>query len=372
MVDVIKDVLKKCSFLVFFVRKVRCLIQNLSEKSYKNRINKFLKSDIIVHLMFNDKFIKPFVDFINENFDQNKHIILCKRWFDFPFPNGKNVFEIKSYKFINFQNVKKIICHSLFDNEVVELLYQNKELLIKANWAMWGGDLYDANRDEKNDYVRSHFPVYIGACDKEIVRSKYNSQANVIDAGGYIFPIKKKMLDDALMKESNKDSIYIQINNSADESTIEILYKLEKFKDNNILIRTILSYGNLEFRDEIIDVGRKLFGKKFEYLDVYLSPEEYAKYISKNDILILNQKRQQGVGNIKAFLYLGKKVFIRQDVSTYTFFREMGIEIFNTMELERLCFTDFVKNKTAEINKAKIMKFFDAEYLAKSWKCVFD
>ena len=358
----LKSILKKCSILVILVKKNRVF-----------KINRLLKNDKIIHLMFNDKFIKPYVDFLNDFFDSKKNIVLCKRWFsDYPFPTGSNVFEINSYEYIKLNISKKIICHSLFDNEIIDIFYRNKKLLNKASWIIWGGDLYDAKRDEKNDYVRSHFSEYIGLCDKEIIISKYNKNANVIGSGGYLFPITKKMLDSVISKEKRSDAIKIQINNSSDESTIDILYKLEKFKNENIIIRTILSYGDLKVKEEIINVGLKIFRNKFEYLDTYLSPENYAKYIAENNILILNQKRQQGVGNTKAFLYLKKKVFIRSDVTTYKYLRDMGIEIYDTKEILNLSYNDFIKNDFECQNKKIIERHFDLEYLAKTWKNILE
>ena len=41
--------------------------------------------------MYNDKFNKPFVDFLNANFNKNEHMILCckKHSVDlYPFPEG--------------------------------------------------------------------------------------------------------------------------------------------------------------------------------------------------------------------------------------------------------------------------------------------
>ena len=53
--------------------------------------------------MFNDKFNKPYVDFLNKNFGKNEHLILCKKWFsEHPFPLGENVIEIK-------KQVRKVI-----------------------------------------------------------------------------------------------------------------------------------------------------------------------------------------------------------------------------------------------------------------------
>ena len=103
----IRAILKKNKGLVFLVKKKRLIVKNIKQFFLAQKIKYRIKSDTIVHLMFNDKFNKPYVDFLNEYFDSKQHIVLCKRWFTHPFPTGKNVFEIETLKNINLKNVKK-------------------------------------------------------------------------------------------------------------------------------------------------------------------------------------------------------------------------------------------------------------------------
>ncbi len=365
----IKDFLKNNKLLVELVYKIRLVKTKMLNHTTIKKINHAINSNSIIHLMFNDKFNKPYVDFLKEYFDSKQHIVLCKRWFNFPFPFGTNVFEVSTFKNIHFQRCKKIICHSLFDSEVIDLLYCNKKLLKKTSWVVWGGDLYNSIRDDKNDYVRSNFSQYLTGIDQQIIKNKYNKNAECVDVGGYLFPITKKMLDNAEKKTNKKNCTVVQINNSSDKSTIEIFHLLEKFKNENIIIRTIVSYG--EYKNEVIKEGLKIFGEKFEYLDSYLDPQDYAFYISNSDILILNQSRQQGVGNTKAFLYLKKKVFIRSDVSTYTYLHNNNIHIYDTLEIKNMSFDDFTKNDYADVNKIYVNKYFDLKFLSKTWAKAF-
>lgn len=345
----------------------------------KIKINQCLKKYKYIHLMFNDKFNKPFVDFLNRNFDNNEHLILCKKFFDeFPMPEGNNVFEIKSLKGLdlNKNNIKKIICHSLFDNELIEYFYNNKKLLsAKTYWMIWGGDLYNSVIDKKNDFVRQNFKGYIsdtnGDCD--VVKKKYNiSNAEFYEAG-YTFPITLEMFNNDNKYIKIDDCIKIQINNSCDKSTLEMLGILSKFKDETIKIKTILSYGQLEYKNEIIKKGTEIYGEKFEYLDKILSPNEYAKYISNNNILILNQDRQQGLGNSFAALHFGTKLYIKSDITTFKHFIQNNCKIFDTNKIKNMNFEEFInidiKTKNNNINNST--KFFTDEYLKELWYPIF-
>lgn len=341
------------------------------------KINNFVSKHKYVHLMFNDKFNKPFVDFLNRNFNPKEHIILCKRWFqEHPFPEGNNVIEIEKLKYFNFKKTEKIICHSLFDGDLVNYLYKHQDILkSKAYWMIWGGDLYNAPKDEINDFVRANFKGYISDTDGdcEVAMEKYNSNPQTYNAG-YTFPITKEMIEEAKKSKNQKDYIQIQINNSCDISTLEMLDVLSKFKDENIKITTILSYGQIKFKEEIINKGKAIFEDKFEYLDNYLAPQEYAQILAQNDILILNQNRQQGIGNCFSNLALGSKVFIKSEITTYNHFNSKGIKIFDTNEIKNMSFGEFIlySKDIKQNNMQKSSIFFDDKYLGNLWEGVFN
>ena len=336
------------------------------------RINKLILKYKFVHIMFNDKFNKPFVDFLNNHFNSTEHLVLCKRFFsETPFPQGDNVIEISSLKGLRFETNQKLICHSLFDAELVDYLYKHPNILTeKAYWAIWGGDLYQAKRDEKNDFVRSHFKGYLTDVDTEVAKKQYNLAEKPFYCIHAIFPISKNTIQNITKKR--KDFTQIQINNSCDESTLQMLDVLAKFKEENIKITTILSYGKLEFKDEIIQKGRNIFKDKFEYLDTRLAPQEYALHLAQNDLLILNQNRQQGVGNTVASLALGNKVFIKSEISTYSKLKNFGLTVFDTNEIAKLNFDCFITNPCAKSNQERAMMFFDDEYKASLWRTVFN
>ena len=382
----LKHGILKVSMKLFSIDKVDNSIKinffgikiSYTRKLYK-KINKVIKNYKYVHIMYNDKFNKPFVDFLNRNFHSEEHLVLCQKVFEdkepTPFPVGDNVYEFDRIDRINLHagNIDKLIFHGLFQDQVINKLSDEPNLLKKSYWLIWGGDLYNAQRDEKNDYVRKNFKKFgVGiVSDMDFYRRQYNDDKEFIKIS-YIFPLKKEMLDKCIRKPG--DTIKIQINNSADDSTLEILDKLAIFKDKNIQVRTILSYGKLEFRDQIIRKGNELFGEKFEYLDTLLSPEEYSSYIAQNDIFILNQNRQQGVGNALANVYLGNKVFIRSDISTSRHFNDERIRIFDTAMIGDMDFADFINfpETVKGNNKKEIEKYYDEEYLKFLWDKLFN
>ncbi|GAB0172033.1 hypothetical protein NHP164001_00460 [Helicobacter trogontum] len=346
-------------------------------RSIKKRYQKIIASYALrrykyVHLMFNDKFNKPFVDFLNKHFNKKEHLVLCKRSFsEFSFPEGSNVIEVMDYSGLDFScnNIEKIICHSLFDEELINLLYTKCSLLDKSYWMIWGGDLYGAVRDEKNDFVRKHFRGYLGDLDKEYALRTYDMQGRFYKAF-YLFPISARDLDNVSKKES--DCVTIQVNHSSDMSTLEMLDILGRFKDNNIVIRTVISYGDIQYNDQIVARGKEIFGDKFEYLDTFLNPVQYAQYLAQNDIFILNQADQQGFGNTLASLYCGTKVFIRSQSSVYDYLNNNGCYIYNSEDIANLDFCQFVLNPHSNINKKEVReKYYNENYIAHLYRELF-
>lgn len=361
----------RIEFIQEFIDKIR-------GKNKVKQINKAINLYRFIHIMFNDKFNKPFVDFLNRNFDAKEHLVLCKRWFnEFPFPQGENVIEIQTLKKLNFTNAEEIFCHSLFDNELVEYLYNHQDILKeKAYWLIWGGDLYEAPRDEKNDFVRENFRGYITDVDgdRAVLEKRYTTRKNKkFYHATYTFPVTLDMIDKAKKSLKKRNATIIQINNSCDDSTLEMLDILSKFKDENIIIKTILSYAKLEFKEQIIDKGSAIFGDKFEFIETILSPQEYAKYVSENDVLVLNQNCQQGLGNSFLALVFGAKLYIRSEISTYDYLISNGNKVFDSTKIAQMDFTEFIAidKETKQNNIQNSSKFFSDEYAKNLFEKVF-
>lgn len=350
----------------------------VKDKKAPEKINERLLHAKIVHIMHGEKFDKPFVNMINRHFNIKDHLFLCSNDFVYNpqdwIPDSENTLIVNDLSNIrlDYPNIEKIICHSLIRPDLVDKLYNEPELLKKSYWEIWGLDLYDGKHDLKNSFVRRNFKGYINKSDEEYARKKYGMKGKFFDAF-YNFPISKEMLDS--VKEENHDYVRIQINNSCDMSTFPMLKVLSKFKKENIRLMNILSYeqyGNMSYKDKIIKKGTKFFGEKFEYIERWLSPKDYVNLLAQNDILIFNQDRQQGVGNILASIYLGKKIYIKKNVSVNKYFNERGVKIFNTEDIKWSSFKQFKKFEEREQNIKNVAKYLDENFLASLWNTVFE
>ena len=368
------------------------------------------KNTKYLHIMHNDKFIAPYIDYIDKNFDSNEHLFLIiggvsqdkiiipvkenikniiinyktknKYWKYLIYLIKLPYFYIQLLKFFRKAKVEKIFFHGLFDVRLIPFLYVFKGFLKKSYWIIWGGDLYCyQNRKKKlinklyyklENYVKGNFIVYI-----TVNKGDYRLAQQYYGAHGQNYV--NQLYPTALYKEIEfkeiekvEEVINIQIGNSANPSNnhYEILDKLFKVKSNKeIRIFCILSYGGTEkYVKSVIEYGNKLFGKNFIPIVDFMTFEEYLKYVSNIDIVIFAHKRQQGVGNLIAFLSMKKTIVLRSDVTTYESYIENGIRVKSFENLDKL---EKFDKKVLENNKKIAKEIYSLEMFTKSWKEIF-
>ncbi|MGK7376401.1 TDP-N-acetylfucosamine:lipid II N-acetylfucosaminyltransferase [Planococcus sp. 1R117A] len=346
-----------------------------------------------LHLVSTDKFIEPFIEFINKNFNVNEH-----RFLSFTISSQNHItknhenlsFEKKFFGNINVLSevyrAESIYIHSLFSMKLVIFFFFQPWLLRKCNWIVWGKDLYiyknrkDSLKTISKEFIRRFVIKRFGNIVTLVkgdydLAEKWYSVRGKYHHGAYINPITKKFLDSlpTLKKEQNTP-LAIQIGNSADPTNkhIEAFKRLERFKDENIKVFVPLSYGDKKYAQEVILEGERIFGDKFIPLIDFLPPSEYSNYLNSIDIAIFNNNRQQALGNIYALLYLNKKVILRSDTSMSNHFIEkFDIHLEDALNINNLKYSDFII-KEKQNNKMKISCVFEESYLAEVWKKIFE
>lgn len=333
--------------------KLKIKSKNLEIFNYI-KFNSKIKDFKFVHIMNNGIHSINIINFINKYFNNKEHCFIFPGEMFFETQNKlkgiSNIFHC-SLKSIDFNSVNKIIVHGLFDSVLVKELYKYKKLLEKTYWFIWGGDLYSAPESKKDDFVRKNIAGILTSFDEEIYKKKYNKNIKCFDVT-YPHEINEEMIIKNLKKNNE---VHVQINNSADITTLEMLDILSRFKNENIKISTILSYITVKQEDsrtQIIKKGYEIFGTKFNPITKFIPKEQYAQHLASVDIYISNQNRQQGNGNATFIHSLGGKIFLKSDTSIYKKYNSIGIKIFDTYEIKNMDFKEFCSFDESEKQKS--------------------
>jgi len=335
---------------------------------------------MILHVMGLDKFIQPFINFTKENFDNtNKHIFfVISRNFEkydldkknqdikiIPSLISMNVLSL----FISFYKSDKIIIHGLFSKFIVLFLFLQPWLLRKCYHVMWGGDFYNPEKQTffKKQVIKKmgHFITYIKG-DYELVQKWYGANGKYHEC--FMYP--SNLYKEYDVKEKSSGTINIQVGNSADPSNnhLEVLDKLTKYKNENIKIFVPLSYGDEKYASEIIAKGKEIFGDSFIALTEFMPFDKYLDFLGDIDIAIFAHKRQQAMGNTITLLGLGKKVYMRNDVTPWKLFSDIDIKVFDVENID----IDVIMEETKVDNKRKIKEYFSEENYLKQLQNLFE
>lgn len=321
--------------------------------------------------MMAEKFMPPFIDVINKHFNREKHQMVVINISNIECPLALKeqddlIWITKRYQLLKLSYLlntsNKIILHGLFLNSLIITLFFQPWLLKKCYWVMWGGDFYFPKKQNwfKKRVIKRirNFITYIKG-DFELVKKWYGAEGEYHEC--FMYPSNLYKEYNITSKEDN--TLNIQVGNSAilSNNHIEVLENLRKYKDENIKIYVPLSYGPQGHVESVISKGKEIFGDKFIALTDFMSFEKYLDFLGTIDVAIFAHKRQQAMGNIITLLGLGKKIYIRNDITTWQFFKDINVKVydFNNFELAKI---DSVKKK---INMDKVKSFFSEEIYLK-------
>lgn len=347
----------------------------------------------ILHVCKLDKFIPPFVDFVEENFSLNDHFFWSNGGNDqYLIKQACSNYKVKRTKVGLIKGLvklvflmhgsKKIILHGLFNPKVVVILFLMPWLLKKCYWVIWGGDLYVYQIGEKNlkwkvrELIRrpviknmGHLITYIPG-DVELARQWYGAKGKYHECLMYL----SNVIDPITIQSAHEGAeehtgLNILVGNSADPSNnhLESLEKLLPYINDVTKIFVPLSYGDQEHAKKVIEKGKAWFGGKFVPLTSFMGYEEYLKLLKSIDIAVFNHKRQQAMGNIITLLGMGKKIYMQPRMSHYEFLKSLNLDIFdiNDLELKKI-------RKEESLANSEISTFYFSEKnLINQFSCIF-
>ncbi len=350
-----------------------------------------------LHIIPNEKFSEKFIQLIEDEYPSGSNLVYMYPNGNFDIGNYKCCKKIKSFKEIDFKKLDrkdKLFVHGFYNYGLIRFLCRNYRKFKNNQLVMviWGADIYNAILLNKGEFhpglfINELFKKYlISKChifmtfaytDYDIAQKWYKVNGKQFDC---LYPsnVDITQLDNLKLKNKLHDKCRILIGNSAAKTNnhIEAMDFLTHFRDENIEIVCILSYGGPKgYIDEVINYGREKFGDKFKPVINYLPPDEYSRLLSQIDIAVFNHNRQQATANIEILSYLGKKLFIRSDTTTWDHYviRDR-CSFYDTKLIENMTYDDFVSfsEKSIKNNVAYFRKIWDLNYVKSLWDNVME
>ena len=342
----------------------------------------------VLHLGHATVFLPPFIKRMeSECFNKNQHIFFLDVSIASEF-----IKESKSVKLFNkgfFRNIllllklvftiikaDKIVLHGLFCPKFILVIFLMPTILRKSYWVIWGADLYGYKYSKGwKQKIRYFFIARIAKKIAHIITYIKGDYENALDWFGSkaeyheCLMYESNLYNDIFLPDRDNNKFNILVGNSADPMNFhtDIFLKIKKYKNKNIKIYVPLSYGDEKYGRKIIKEGEMLFGEKINFITDHMPFPDYLKLLSRIDFVLFNHPYQMAMGNTITLLGLGKKVYMRSDVTQWKLFKDLGITVYDIKEFD----LNDIKNSQLEENKNRVKNYFSERMYVKQLHEIF-
>jgi len=358
------------------------------KNKYKTNVDRNMKKILHVMEVLPDKFNSKYIKFANSELNHLDHTFISfkSREHSPEQRTSKGRGRLSIIKALLSKKYDLVVFHGFFYGTDFVWLYfimTFTTLKKRSFWMTLGGDIYTFRVEGKpfKQKVKQLIKAktlskvrFVGAQisgEADIVRKHYNDNAIHFKV---FYPDPIGYSDEKLPKRTNNVTCKVMVGNSADPSNehLKVFSELLRFGDN-ISIFCSLAYGPEEYKLKVIKEGKSLFGKRFSYQDKMVPPNEYRQILADIDVAIFYHDRQQAMGNIFQLLYLGKKVFVRSDTTSYLYLKNLKLPIHDALSINNINVSElqhydvdisYIKNKLQNENSASQCKLL--------WSNMFD
>lgn len=296
-----------------------------------------------------------------------------------------------------FQNKKKINDYFMWAYVVFlhsntmsirELITLNSKQKNKIIWCVWGHDLYRKNINKYSDSNKSkllikllYFSIYdrllkkikgIGIgfdYDRYEVKERFGDQMKIYKTPYFSMELKMEYMSNEIETKSNQNNLRVMIGHSAYSflNHKKVLDSISKYKNENILISLVLSYGSISYKEEIIKYAESVFNHKIEIIDKELDINSYLNYLKSVDIAIFDHTHQSALSNIYYLLYLNKKIFLNEKGIIAKALSKEGIDYSRISDIPHMSYHEFGKKGKRITGKEFAKRHIDPEVIKGVW-----
>jgi dTDP-N-acetylfucosamine:lipid II N-acetylfucosaminyltransferase len=347
---------------------------------------------IVHHACFVPMFTPPMIALLNRRLPDVDHQFFVqgapRSYLETAPPNVHAVAAADAPAFIRAAaDADRVVFNGIIDDRMPILLSPFPDIVAKSIWLAWGGDLHwheyhaagrkrDIEQTFRAQFISRLYAVATPMSgDYELVQRWYPTRAKHLAMLLVVFPFDRAELD-GLVPDKGALPV-IQVGNSGNPTNehLEVFEWIRRIADRKFRVCSPLSYGNRNYIEQVIQRGTELFGDRFTPLTELLPAGAYNRHLAGLDTLVLNHRRQQGFGNALISLYLGTKVYLRQDVSTWRYLvDELGCRLFDTASLAQSpesLLIPFDEPARAG-NRARVARFFDPDWQESMWRRMYE
>lgn len=342
----------------------------------------------ILHCMHAEKFIDPFIDFMERNFPITDHKYLIREIPTYKVRDRSNVKILPRRSsslrriiiyLVEMNRAEKIFLHSIIHRGLMLLLFLQPWLLRKTYLLMWGNELYYHLRrvDGWKGVVQQYLLSWIikkAAVLVTFLDEDYQKAVTWFDAQGrygrcILYP--SNLCPEITRKEKiNSVPLTLLVGNSATATNrhAAIFEDLKKVWVPGVRIYCPLSYGNVEYGDMIERLGVELFGSDFLPLRVFMPLQDYNEMLNSVDVVIFGHNRQQAMGNLVSLLAMKKKIYLNPETSQWALMKSLGVTVYDVNDLSDI---ESVDEKILFKNSELVKDYFSEKNLADQYCQLF-
>lgn len=265
-----------------------------------------------------------------------------------------------------------------------ELLKIKNKYAKKIIWRSWGGGRLNPIKYNKN-YIKNIAKYFVNKLVlKKVKLFKAIGVANDVDIieltdvfgtlnyfiQPYSFSGVSKELLECINSNKTDDCVKIMIGHSGfpDDEHINIAKKLEKYKNHNIKLFFVFSYGEKEYIDNCKNVISNTWGDKAEFIEQFMKYEDYVQLLSKMDIVFLAAPYSYALGNISILTYCNKKIFLNENGIIARAFQKSSVPYSAINDLDTMNYEEFIAPAVYKGKEWEKLSLKSGEYRLRHWE----
>ena len=172
--------------------------------------------------------------------------------------------------------------------------------------------------------------------------------------------------------ERNSETVNILLGHSGFEfiEHEKYLRKLSKYKDEDIHVFLVLSYGASEDRiQKLTKLAHDLIGAdKCTIITEMMTRKKYYEFISTMDIAIFPFKHQSALGNTLRLANIRVKLYFHPKGVLAKGFLEGGVKTYDCRKIGKISFEEFVEPAERVNLKAPLFRVFNYQKCVEAWQ----